>query len=109
MEHRNYYSMMHGASIYERRQKMEIRTPVSALAADTKEIKMKGLLTGAKMKTKGGEGGEETALKKNYDTISKNGDTVELSENGRKLQENPDTDGRPCAEKKVIKDADVTK
>lgn len=36
-----------------------------------------------KKKTEEGYGGKEIELKKNYDAISKNGDTLELSEDGK--------------------------
>lgn len=41
-----------------------------------------------KKKTEEGYGNKEVALKRNYDAISKNGDTLELSEKGKKMSDN---------------------
>lgn len=50
-------------------------------------------------------GNKEVKLKKNYDAVSKNGDTLELSEKGKRLEENPDMDHPFFYAKKVISDS----
>lgn len=45
---------------------------------------------------------KEVELKRNYDTISKNGDTLELSEEGKNMGEHPDKN------KKIISDSGKT-
>lgn len=62
---------------------MDIKIPAYVLTADAKEIQ--GISTENREKAKGGYGRKEIALKKSYHNISRNGDTVELSEKGQKL------------------------
>lgn len=50
-------------------------------------------------------GNKEVKLKKNYDAVSKNGDTLELSEKGKRLGENSDMDHPFFYAKKVISDS----
>jgi len=50
--------------------------------------------------------GRENALKRTYDAVSENGDTVEISEAGRSLQAQENTDGNQysLSEKKATSD-----
>lgn len=48
---------------------------------------------------------KEVELKRNYDAVSKNGDTLELSEEGKKLGEHSDMDNPSLPAKKVISDS----
>ena len=58
-----------------------------------------------KKKTEEGYGGKEIELKRNYDAISKNGDTLELSEDGKKLGKHPNMENPSISGKKVISDS----
>lgn len=58
-----------------------------------------------KKKTEEGYGGKEIELKKNYDAISKNGDTLELSEDGKKLGKHTDMENPSISGKKVFSDS----
>ena len=64
---------------------MDIKIPAYVLTADTKEAQLKEISPENNEKAKGGYGGKEISLKKSYHNISRNGDTVELSEKGQKL------------------------
>lgn len=58
-----------------------------------------------KKKTEEKSENKEVELKKNYDAISKNGDTLELSKEGKKLGGHPDVDNSSNFTKKVISDS----
>lgn len=64
-------------------------------------------MTAGDRKKKTEEKGEnkEVELKKKYDAISKNGDTLELSKEGKKLGGHPDVDTPSHLTKKVISDS----
>lgn len=49
--------------------------------------------------------GKEVSLKKNYNAVSKNGDTLELSEAGRALGEQKDVDNQSFSGKSGITDS----
>lgn len=59
-----------------------------------------------KKKTEEGYGGKEIELKRNYDAISKNGDTLELSKEGKKLGKHPDRENSSLSGKRIISDSD---
>ena len=48
---------------------------------------------------------KKVELKKNYEAVSRSGDTLELSEKGKRLGENPDMDHPSLSGKKVISDS----
>lgn len=50
-------------------------------------------------------GSKEVELKKNYDAVSKNGDTLELSEEGKKMGEHPDKVNPSTSVKMIISDS----
>lgn len=50
-------------------------------------------------------GNKEAELGKNYDAVSKNGDTLELSEEGKKLGEHSDEGNSSVSVKKVFSDS----
>lgn len=58
-----------------------------------------------KKKTEEGYEGKEVELKRNYNAISKNGDTLELSKEGKELGEHPDMGKSTFSTKKVISDS----
>lgn len=58
-----------------------------------------------KKKTEEEYGDKEIEMKKSYDAISKNGDTLELSEEGKKMGEYSDTDNPSLSTKKIITDS----
>lgn len=58
-----------------------------------------------KKKTEEGYGRNEIELKRNYDAISKNGDTLELSEEGKSMGEHPEMDNPALSGKRVISDS----
>lgn len=58
-----------------------------------------------KKKMEEGYRGKEIELKKNYDAISKNGDTLELSKDGKKLGKHADMENPSLFGKKVISDS----
>lgn len=58
-----------------------------------------------KKKTEEGYGNKELDLKKNYDAISKNGDTLELSEEGKKMGEHSDKGDSSIPAKKIFSDS----
>ncbi|MDE6015802.1 MAG: hypothetical protein K2H41_08925 [Acetatifactor sp.] len=58
-----------------------------------------------KKKTEEGYGNKEVELIRNYDAISKNGDTVELSEEGRQLGVHMDKGNSSLSGKKIFSDA----
>lgn len=58
-----------------------------------------------KKKTEEGYGRKEIELKRNFDAISKNGDTLELSEDGKKLGKHPDEENPSLSGKKIISDS----
>lgn len=60
---------------------------------------------GRKKKTEEEYGNKEVELKKNYDAVSKNGDTLELSEAGKKMKEHSDMDNPSLSANKVISDS----
>ena len=64
---------------------MENRTPEYILRADIKKILQEKIQEGNAGKTNGKYGKKVIPLKGNYDAVSKNGDTLELSEKGKKL------------------------
>lgn len=51
-------------------------------------------------------GGKEIELKRNYDAVSKNGDTLEISEDGKKLSEHPCKGSLSPQTKKVFSDSE---
>lgn len=53
-------------------------------------------------KTREGHGAGETGPKKKYDAVSRNGDTLELSENGKKMAGHPGMGGSSLSGKKII-------
>lgn len=58
-----------------------------------------------KKKTEEGYGSKEIELKRNYDAVSKNGDTLELSEDGKKLGKHPDRKNPSLSGKKITSDS----
>ena len=58
-----------------------------------------------KKRTDEGYGTKEVELKKNYDAVSRNGDTLELSEEGKRRGEHTDMEHPSLAAKKVISDS----
>lgn len=52
-----------------------------------------------------GYGNREVELKRNYEAVSKNGDTLELSEDGKRLGENKDVAHPSGSAKKIISDS----
>lgn len=52
--------------------------------------------------TEEGYGTKEVELKKNYDAVSRNGDTLELSEEGKRRREHTDMDQPSVSGEKVI-------
>lgn len=61
--------------------------------------------TGDRKKTEEGYGGKEIEMKRKYDAISKNGDTLELSEDGKKLGKHSDMENPFLSGKKIISDS----
>lgn len=55
--------------------------------------------------TEEGYGTKEVELKKDYDAVSKNGDTLELSEEGKRRGEHTDMEHPSLSGKKVISDS----
>lgn len=55
----------------------------------------------SRKKTEDGYERKEAGLKRDYDAISKNGDTLELSEKGKKLGRYMDKDGEAFSGKKI--------
>ncbi len=58
-----------------------------------------------KKKTEEEGGNKEIEMKKSYDAVSKNGDTLELSEEGKKMGEHSDTEDPTLSTKKIISDS----
>ena len=70
------------------------RTPANEMSAEDRKKKMEE-----------GYGNKEVEMKRNYDAISKNGDTLELSEEGKKRGEHSDMDKSSLSAKKVIQES----
>ena len=89
---------------------MENKISDSVRKTDVKKNQANEIQAGEKIKKTGEEyGRKRVELKRNYDAISKNGDTLELSEEGRKKAGNPAAEGTSCFGKKVISDAGTGK
>lgn len=58
-----------------------------------------------KKKTQEEYGNKEVELTKKYDAVSKNGDTLELSEDGKKMGEHSDMNNSAHSVKKIISDS----
>lgn len=70
------------------------KTPTDEMSAGDRKKKMEE-----------GYGNKEVEMKRNYDAISKNGDTLELSEEGKKMGDHSDMDKSTLSAKKVIQES----
>lgn len=84
---------------------MESKILDSVIKTDVKENQINEMRRGEKIKkTEDEYGRKEVNLIRDYDAVSKNGDTLELSENGKKMAGQQDTEEVSHFGKKVISD-----
>lgn len=78
----------------------------SVFKADAKGNQVNETARGKTEKTENRYGRKEEVLTRNYDAVSKNGDTLELSENGRKMAGKPGAENMAPSGKRIISDTE---